>query len=463
MTDRFHQPNTFVMSLPFPVVMALLVVGILTLVGALVFVLMRQGQGKTDGKSRKRRDRSTVLNEANKALAQNPKDPEALTDLADLYFSEGQWDKANKTYGMLVELCATNPNLDEAEFTKRYAISALKLKNIQEAYRSFLIARTLSPESFDVNYNLGYLEYRNKNYEKAANLLKQALDQKNEHVPSMQYLGLSYFKLKRYNDAITLLRHYLEVKPEDKEALFVMGQCYFELGKSEQAQKVFSHLRADPQVGPRAALYSGSIHLKARRLEDAEMDFELGLRHEHIKSDVELELKYRLATAYTNDQRLDRAVQLLGEISAVKPDYKDVKAQLSKLRELNSNRNLQTYLIAPPSEFVTLCRKMTNEFFPQSHTKITDIAVRKSDYADILADVETAKWEDTVVFRFVRTTGQVGELLMRDLHSRIKEMKAGRGFCVTAGTFSDGAKAFVEARLIDLVEKDELIEILKRY
>jgi hypothetical protein len=39
-------------------------------------------------------------------------------------------------------------------------------------------------------------------------------------------------------------------------------------------------------------------------------------------------------------------------------------------------------------------------------------------------------------------------------------MHAGRGFCVSAGSFTPTAKQFVEARLIDLIEKDALLKAL---
>jgi restriction endonuclease Mrr len=54
----------------------------------------------------------------------------------------------------------------------------------------------------------------------------------------------------------------------------------------------------------------------------------------------------------------------------------------------------------------------------------------------------------------------VGELSVRDFHARVKEVKAGKGYCITAGTFSDEAKRFVEARLIDLIEKQVLMQTL---
>ena len=126
----------------------------------------------------------------------------------------------------------------------------------------------------------------------------------------------------------------------------------------------------------------------------------------------------------------------------------------------NSNRNLQVYLLAPTSDFITLCRKITLSFFPKAKIKITDISVQKNDWADILAEVETTRWSDVVLFRMIRTTGTIGELVVRDFHARIKDLKAGKGYCLSAGVFSDEAKRFVEARLIDLMEKDKMMSLL---
>jgi len=80
----------------------------------------------------------------------------------------------------------------------------------------------------------------------------------------------------------------------------------------------------------------------------------------------------------------------------------------------------------------------------------------------VLAEIRTPKWEDITLFRFMRTTGQTGELVMRDLQSRMKDLRAGRGFCLSAGTFSEGALEFVEARFIDLVNKDSFLKLLRQ-
>ena len=51
--------------------------------------------------------------------------------------------------------------------------------------------------------------------------------------------------------------------------------------------------------------------------------------------------------------------------------------------------------------------------------------------------------------------------MLRDFHARLKELRAGRGVCLAAGSFSKQAAAFVEARLIDLVEKEGLLKLFR--
>ncbi|MFW5729150.1 MAG: tetratricopeptide repeat protein [Spirochaetota bacterium] len=430
----------------------------------LMFVMIRRSGSNRNQNNRKnrRKDRSALLKEASRALSQNPKDHEALQTIAQVHYDEKDWEKAMRTYAMLVELSATNSEVNEYDATLKYALSALQLGKHQDAYKSLVVARSLNPEGFELNYNLGYLEYKRKNYEKAVNLLRAAREEYPDHQQTLKYLGLALYRIRHCKEALEALRRVVEAQPDDKESLYAMAQTYYELGQNEQAVRIFTHLRPDPDFGPRAALMSGSIHYKGRRFENAQLDFEIGLRHENIHPEVELELKYRLAITHVNRRNVGAALPLLEDIYRINPDYKDVSDQIKRNRELHSNERLQTFLIAPSSEFVSLCRKVATSFFPDSRTKITDVSVQKNDYADILCEVETPQWFDVILFRFIRTTGSVGELMLRDFHGRIKELKAGRGFCITAGEFSESAVSFVEARLIDLVDKQQLPRILNK-
>ena len=429
-----------------------------------VFAIKGRKNSKTNSKLEKAKatDRNAVIKEANRRLAQNPKDTTALLYLAELHYTEKNWEKAYKLFDVLLQLCATDSDLDEFNITLKHAVSAINAKQYKAAYKSFMIARTQSPEEFLINYNLGYLEFMRKNFEKAAAFLSQAKNQKSDDPSAHKYLGLSLHKMNRHSDAVEALKKALEFNPENKELTFALAESLYNMGQSDAALKTFATLRTDPKYGAHACIYSGTISTKFRNYDQASMYFELGLKNPNIKTAMRLELLYRLADCYIKAEKISKAISPLEDIVAANPNYKDASSLLKRYGELDTNLNLKIYLIGDKGRFISLCRKITSIEFPKTKIKVLDISTPQNDSIDMTIEVVSQKWEDTVVFRFMRSSGQVGELIVRDLYSKVKEMKAGRGICVTAGTFSMGAKNFVEARLIDLMEKKELMDILKQ-
>jgi len=441
-----------------PILLAALAVVLILAAGWYFMIVAPNAQKKTG--SGKAKDRATTLKEATRRLASNPKDPEALMALADIYFNDNDFEKASKTYGILSSMTTSSPDLDTYLINLRSGLCSLKLGQTEEAYKSLLIAKAVRGEAFEVNYNLGVIEYQKKAYEKAVSVLRAAASMAPDHGGTMKHLGQSLYRLKAYKDAVSYLRKAMDLEPDDKECLFYLAQTYYELGQAENAVQIFTHLRPDPEVGPQAALFAGTIHYNARQYDKAIEDLEIGVRHQKVTPEVILEMKYRLANAYTQAQNMEAALRQYKDIRNLNPNYRDVTEQIRRLSEFNSNKYLQAYMMAPTSEFVTLCRTLTGTFFPKAAIKIVDVTVEKNDYADITAEVSTSKWDDTIVFRFLRSGGQVGELFLRDMQVRLKEMHAGRGFCVTAGSFTPTAKQFVEARLIDLIEKEALLKAM---
>lgn len=456
--DSVKEHNSLYMSSFIPLLIPIVIIT----VAIIIMVSILSGRNKKNISGNQIQDRNTILKEANKRLANNPKDIQALTALADLHFAEQNYTQAMKTYGILLDLCATNSRLDEHTVNLNFGLSAMKAKVWTEAYKSLAIARTKDTDNFEINSSLGALEFKRGNYEKSIALLKQALSNTPNDHDSLRYCGLSQFKLRRYQDAAPYLRNAATGHPDDKEVLFALARSLYETGQMDQALKIFSHLRADPDWGPQAALYSGTVNKQKKEFEKAIMDFEIGLKHKQISEDVLLELKYRLADSYNQSSNLDRALMELNDIFEINPKYKDVAIQRKKIKELTSNRNLQTYLMAPISEFITLCRRLTLLLFPKTRIKVVDISVHKNEFVDILAEVKARKWEDLIVFRFYREEGNIGDFSVRELYAHVKEVHAGRGFCISAGSFSEEAQQFVEARLIDLLPKDKLMKLLNK-
>lgn len=410
-------------------------------------------------KKKKHKDRASIIREATKRLSQNPRDPEGLQAMGSLHYQEQEWEKAYAAYEILIDMAPNHAKLDEFECALRMGVSAVKTNRLQEALKGFLMARKLKSDHFEVNYNLGYICFLQKDYEKAAMFLKQALLADTESVLAQRYMGFSLHKAHRYREALGYLKKAVDLQPDDKEALFAMAECFYESGASERAQKIFSHLRPDPTLGPQSALYAGIIHSQTNQADKAIVDFEIGLKHETIPPEIANELRYKMAVTLIKIQDISRALLTLKDIQRITPGYKDVPALIVRYQELNQNKNLQVYLLAVQSEFINLCRKIVIQFYPGAKVKITDISVF-ADYSDVIAEIDTPKWSDIVIFRFFRSQGVVGELLLRDLYGRIKDLKAGKGICMSAGIFSEESRRFTEGRPIDLYDKDRLNKLL---
>jgi len=453
--DLFGYHNVPYMISSFTIVLVIIVASAFIL----LFSFLGRSRESKGPKKQKKKDRSTIIREAGKRLAQNPRDPEGLSAMGGIYYLEQDWEHAYLSYELLVDLAPSNSKLDEFECSLRFGVSAIKTNRIQEATKGFLLARKLKPDHFEVNYNLGYICYTQKEYDKAIPFLKQAILTDPDNVLAQRYMGFSMHKAHRYREALAYLKKALDLQPEDKEALFSMAECLFESGAVDRALKIFTHLRPDPALGPQSALYSGIIHIQTNQFDKAVVDFDIGLKHENIPNDVANDLRYKQAVTCIKTQDLGKALSLLKDIQKATPGYKDVPALIVRYQELNQNKNLQIYLMAVQSDFVALCRKIVIQFFPGAKVKITDISVF-ADYTDIVSEIDTPKWSDIVIFRFFRSQGAVGELLLRDFHARIKDLKAGKGICLSAGIYSEESRRFTEGRPIDLYDKERLNKIL---
>lgn len=449
------------MDLLFYILIALAVVGLLA-IAIILFFKRDQGKGAGKYKRGRRKDRNAVIREARQRLAEDPRDVQALRDLAEISFEEQDFPNSYKYYRSLLSMCGINPDIDEFEVNLRLGQSAFKLGKPEEARKHLLLARALRQDEFEVNFNLGVMEYTQKDYQKASGYLGIARSQRPDDVAVNRYLGHSLYALKNYTEAIEILQRVLDFEPEDKKVQFILAKSYYASKESDQALKIFSRLRTDPKIGAISALHSGTLNINVKKYDTALEDFGIGVRHENIPQPVFVELKYRMAEANLKLGELSTALRLWKEINTLQPDYKDVADRIAQYQEVNTNRFLQTFLMAASSEFITLCRRIATRYFANSKTKLVNISLRKGEYTDILAHVRTAQWEDQVLFRFVRSQRAIGELLLRDLYAHTKEVRAPRSVCVTAGTFSEQALGFVEARMIDLVNKDTLIKILNK-
>lgn len=440
-------------------------VAVILAAGVLLLLLMLTGRSNrsvsTQSKTGKKRNNSAIIKEATKKLTHDPRNIPALTALGEIYFTQPDYAKAYPLYKSLMELTNMHQEIDDKQAYLRYGICAFKTDKINESGAAFAYVLKRDPNNYEANFYIGKVLYQKKEYEKAITCIKRAAVVNPENQEIHQMLAFSLFQMKKYRESLPYLKKVCEENPENKEALFYMGCAMEEAGMTDKAIKIFMHLRPDPNFGAQSCLAAGSYHDKMQQHEKALQDYEIALKLENVNPEVKVSILYKLSHSLIAQHQIPKALGYLRQINSINPNYRDVNALISRYQELTQNSNLQTYLMSGTSDFVTLCRKFISAYHKGSFVKIEDISVT-AECTEIMCNVQSARWENTEIFRFFRTSSAIGELYIRDLHSKMRDIKVDKGFCVTAGLFSEEAKKYVEGRPIDLIEKTNLVTVLKK-
>lgn len=433
---------------------------VVTLIAVLMLIFGKKSNSNiSSGKDHK--SQAQILRRANKKLAKDPYDTEGLFSVGEIYFSKQLWDKAFPVYLQLSKLPREKLKEEEQFLVMlRCGICAVYQEKFQDAVFALSEAYKINSRNFEVNYYLGLACFKSQQYEKAIPCFKKALIAKSDAEGVYFYLGQSLYLTKKYRDCLPCFKKALDEEPSNKEALYDMADAMTEEGHGEKAIKVFMHLRPDPVYGSKSCLHAGIYHKKIGDIENAIQDFEIGLKHENALPEIRLEIEYHLAQVYFGKNQIAKGLALLKTIRNTNSNYKDVNALISRYQELSQNSNLQIYLNAGSSDFIALCRKFIAINYKNALVKIQDVNFGPV-FTDIVAEVSTLKWSNVEVYRFFRTSGSIGELYVREFHGHIQDIKADRGFCISAGSFTEEARKYIEGRPIDLVEKTDLVKILK--
>lgn len=429
-----------------------------------VFLMFFKSFKKDDSKTADRiqkKGKSSVVHDAEKKLAHDPHNVEALQTLSDLYYSEKNWEKTWEINKTLYDISAAHIEIDVAKATLRMGIAAFNLERIDEALTSLMISLKREPESFEGNFALGSCFYKKETYDKAFLCLQKARSLNPESMETVELLGLSLFKLSKYRDSLKFLKKAMEVNPEKKELLFDLAVAMSECAMQDKALKVFMHLRPDPEYGAQAALEAGKMHERSKDLASAIQDYTIALKLQDIPEQTLLQIRYRLANVYIASNDISKGLEQLKQIQLIKSNYKDVDSLVVRYSELNQNKNLQTYLLSGTSDFVALCRKIISIYYSDAVVKVEDVQVY-AENVEVIAVIESPKFEAKHMFRFYRTQAIIGDIYIREFHGKIRDTKCDAGVSFTMGSFTESAHKFIEGRPIDLIEKEELCKLLKK-
>ncbi|MCR5189169.1 MAG: tetratricopeptide repeat protein [Treponema sp.] len=445
----------------FSVLIAVIVAAILVVVILLVRSSKKKTLGQDVAERIQKKGKSAILREVEKKLAHDPHNVQALETIGDIYFNEKNWEKVWNVYKTLFDISTAHVEINVAKCTLRMGIAAFYLKKNEDAIASLMASIKKDPESFDCNFYLGQALFNAGTYDKAVYCLKKARIIQPENIDVNALLGQCLFKAQKYRDCLPFLKRVLDERPDNKEMLFDMAVAMSEVGMGDKAIKVFMHLRPDPQFGAQSCLEAGKMHERSKHYQEAVKDYEIALKLQNVPEQIMLQIQYHLGNTWIQLNDISKALVYLKQIQSVKTGYKDTDQLVARYSELNQNKNLQIYLMSGTSDFVALCRKFISTYYKNSFVKVEDVQV-SSESVEIVCAVENPKWESKQLFRFYRTQNVIGDIYIREFHGKIRDAKCDQGYCVSMGAFSESAHKYTEGRPIDLIEKEELVKILKK-
>lgn len=438
---------------------------IVLILGVVIFAVVKNGgtdkdTGKVSNRVQKK-GAGAVIKDYEKRLIHDPHNVPALEGLGDTYYELNNWDKVWSVYKTLFDIAGAHPEIDISKATRRMGIAAFNLGKFDDAVNSLLISTKKEPDVFETNFYLGRAFYEKGVYDKAIICFKKCKLANPERTEVNEYLARALFKMQKYKDCLPFLKKVLDEQPDNKELLYDMAVAMSECGMSDKALKIFVHLRPDPLYGALSCLEAGKMHEKIKDFKNAIQDYEIGIKLAAVPEQTLLQIKYRCATCYISTNNIAKGLQLLKQIQQAHAGYKDVDNLVMRYQELSQNQNLKVYLLSGTSDFVALCRKFISAYYSaDGYVKFEDVSVA-SESIEIICSVEGSKWESKSMFRFYRTQTVIGDIYVREFHTKMRDSKCDNGFCVTMGTFSESAHKYTEGRPIDLIEKDDLCKTLK--
>ena len=159
-----------------------------------------------------------AINAYNNAITYNPFNPYLYFSLANFEAKNEKYDEAIRDLGRSLQV--KNNYLDAVFLLSQiYATRG----DISNAITASKVAVQLNPQNPIILFQLGILEYNNKNYVGASQALSEAIKYQPDYANAKYFLGLSEVRLNNTAKAITLFEDLTSTNPDNQELALILA------------------------------------------------------------------------------------------------------------------------------------------------------------------------------------------------------------------------------------------------
>jgi len=150
----------------------------------------------------------------------------------------------------------------------------------------------------------GIEQYKEENYEEAAEILTKVRRQNPKSSPAAFFLGLTYKHMMNYPKALENFRDAVTLTPKIREALVELIDMLIQLGKLEEAKKWIAVAEEQKIFAPRIAFLKGQVLVKEGMHMKAVEAFE---KAKSLDESLSQAVEFQIALCYMKEKDLEKA------------------------------------------------------------------------------------------------------------------------------------------------------------
>ncbi len=446
----------------------ILIVLLGALVGFLIWFIVRMiatpRHAKAIADQLKQGHLQTVIRSAKAMIQKDARNPVPRWYLGLAYEADGKPELALMEWKQVNQLGQFGPDIPEAEFRRRIALLFERFGQTEEALKERILLTKLEPRGAANYYDAGRLFEARGRTDVAVNYLRKAIELDERLAPAHHQLGLIFYRTKHPMEAKAEFEAAIKWNPENYEAFFYLGKIYKELSDYTAALVAFEKATRDPALKVKALVERGGCYMSQGALDKAVPELERAVKL--IKDEGAAEAlygRYFLAMCYEKTRNLDRAIEQWEKIYAKKPGFRDVAEKLTQYQEYRTDDRMKDFLTCGREEFMDICKSVVQGAMTLS---IRDAAEIQNGVEIIAVENDSDKWLGAKkiprLIRFLRVSDNLDESSIRALLDQMKKLSVVRGAIVTSSSFSRSAMEFAENRSVELYQKEQLQEMLKK-
>ncbi|MCX8058598.1 MAG: tetratricopeptide repeat protein [Spirochaetes bacterium] len=407
-----------------------------------------------------------VNSEAEKKLlemiAEHPDEKEAYENLVTLYFKNEEFSKAL----VVLEKALDNPTLlklwGQENILFLAGLAAKNNKKYQKALKYFLTIYGLNNNNNDVLKQLAVIYHLLKDYQKADSFFQKVYSMRDKvklDKEFVKYFGINCYKLGRVMDTIKILEQYITKYPNDIEANFYLGISLYSESDYEKSKEYLKKAIVSKENRHEAMLALANIFFVQNDLKASEFLLLKILEDSDVERKIFLEACYILGELYVKNGKIENAVLYWNKIIAINSEYKDVSIKLSKYSSLSSDNIIKEFSLSDKQKFINISKKLAIRIVGKC--KINNVEILDDETIDVVINKQVKTKNVIILLRIVKDTNSVGELVVKDLYLKAKELKAPKSILITVGPLSPSARDYIATRPIEYFDRSYLNKILR--